>query len=64
MTSRPIPSGDDKAEMQPALALRPTAEDAFRADDLDAEVVFKKVDGVVKGLTLKQGGKETAAERK
>jgi len=53
-----------KAETQPALALRPTAEDAFRAKDLDAEVVFKKVDGVVKGLTVKQGGKETAAERK
>jgi CubicO group peptidase (beta-lactamase class C family) len=51
-------------DKQPALALRPSAENAFRAIDLDAEVVFAKVDGVVKSLTLKQDGKDTTAERK
>ena len=51
-------------EKQPALALRPAAENAFRAIDLDAEVVFARVDGVVKSLTLKQAGKDTTAERK
>jgi hypothetical protein len=53
-----------KPDEQPALALRPTAENAFRAIDLDAEVVFARVDGVVKSLTLKQAGKDTMAERK
>jgi len=53
-----------KPETQPALALRPTAENAFRAIDLDAEVVFARVDGVVKSLTLKQAGRDTTAERK
>jgi hypothetical protein len=53
-----------KPEKQPALVLRPTAENAFRASDVDAEVVFAKVDGVVKSLTLKQGGKDTTAEKK
>jgi hypothetical protein len=44
--------------------LRPTAENAFRVIDLDAEVVFAKVDGVVKSLSLKQDGKDTTADRK
>jgi CubicO group peptidase (beta-lactamase class C family) len=53
-----------KPDQQPALALRPTAENAFRAIDVDAEVVFARVDGVVKSLTLKQAGKDTTAERR
>jgi CubicO group peptidase (beta-lactamase class C family) len=53
-----------KPDKQPVLALRPTAENAFRAIDLDAEVVFARVDGIVKSLALKQAGKDTTAERR
>ncbi|HEY6549016.1 MAG TPA: serine hydrolase [Vicinamibacteria bacterium] len=53
-----------QATTQPPLELRPTAENTFRVVELDAEVVFDKADGAVKSLTLKQGGRETKAERK
>jgi CubicO group peptidase (beta-lactamase class C family) len=53
-----------QAATQPPLELRPTAENTFRAVGLDTEVVFDKVEGAVKSLTLKQGGRETKAERR
>jgi len=49
---------------QPAVALRPTGVNAFQAADVNAEVVFDKDDGAVKGLTLTQAGRGTTAERK
>jgi CubicO group peptidase (beta-lactamase class C family) len=49
---------------EPAVELRPTAENAFVTVEVDAEVVFNKVEGVVKGLTLTQDGKGTTAARK
>jgi CubicO group peptidase (beta-lactamase class C family) len=50
--------------MQPALELRPTGENTFRVVEIDAEVVFDTAEGLVKGLTFKQGGRETKADRK
>jgi CubicO group peptidase (beta-lactamase class C family) len=49
---------------EPALELRPTTENAFQAVEVDAEVAFNKVEGLVKSLTLTQDGKGTTAERK
>ena len=48
---------------QPGFELRPTAETAFEAVNLNPEVAFNKVEGVVKTLTLTQGGRSTTAER-
>ena len=53
-----------KVMTQAALELRPTAANAFRVVGVNAEVVFDTTDGVVKSLTLKQGGRATKAERK
>ncbi len=53
-----------QATTQPPLELRPTAENTFRVVELDAEVVFDKAEGAAKSLTLKQGGRETKAERR
>ena len=49
---------------QPALVLRPTKENTFKAVDVDAEVVFNKADGRIKSLRLTQDGKGTTAERR
>jgi hypothetical protein len=49
---------------QPALRLKAAQQDNFRASDVDVEVVFNRADGVVKSLTLTQGGKGTTAEKK
>jgi len=49
---------------QPALELRPTTANSFRAIDVNAEIVFNMADGVVKSLTLTQDGKGTTAEIK
>jgi len=49
---------------QPALRLRAVKEDTFRATGVDAEVVFNRADGIVKSLTLTQGGKGTTADKK
>lgn len=51
-------------EGQPALALRPTAENAFKAAALNTEVVFNRVDGAVASLTLSQAGTKLTAERR
>jgi CubicO group peptidase (beta-lactamase class C family) len=53
-----------KLMTQEALELQPSAERTFRVMGVNAEVVFDTADGVVKSLTLKQGGRETKAERK
>lgn len=54
-----------RAGSQPPLELEAISETEFRALAVDAEVAFKKGDGgVVKSLTLKQGGQELAAERR
>jgi hypothetical protein len=39
-----------RAATQPALELRPTAENTFKLLEVDAEVVFDRRDGLVKGL--------------
>jgi CubicO group peptidase (beta-lactamase class C family) len=52
-----------RAATQPTLELRPTAENTFKLLEVDAEVVFVRADGLVKSLTLKQGGRETKADR-
>jgi len=52
-----------RAATQPALELRPTTENTFKTNEVDAEVVFDRQDGLVKSLTLKQGGRETKADR-
>jgi CubicO group peptidase (beta-lactamase class C family) len=49
---------------QPAIALRPESHVRFFSADLDTAVSFQKSEaGVVTGLTIEQGGRQTAVER-
>lgn len=53
------------ASGQPPLELHPESDTKFSAKDLNLDVTFDRAaDGVVKGLTLSQAGRQTSAERK